>query len=618
MERAPAMTGTGCGVLAFLCAAALAASSVAGRAELSQRRALDPTSLDARAPAPGAATAALRAPVRYDIDREIEERGPRSVPRPAEVAWFLAQHESIKTTHFDGKFGSWDNPLGWWEAWYLRAYINMYLASRDTEVLHKLNELLKIVANGNDLFSGHPDQFVGAVLPGWGNTYRGTYGGRRHSSITLNGLYLYPMAAFARIVRGAPGLHAEFAEDADRYLALIAASFEAYKPYIRSTGPYPDKSIGEHYIYPAGYFELQDGRRVASGGMAFPLNMTVIPAEAMAEAYLATGKPEYAEHARRVANYFWWNTRYRRDGQGHSWLEWDYWPGSAKSRPEDPGHAAPAVLFARTMHESGIPNPWNAQRLQLLANTFTQSVLASSTSMHNYINGTGGILAQKDGYICSDWATLRPYDRNNDRTMDIYHACRNLLAEAGQRPTIYTAVFANLYRFNPEPDDRWLAASLPPGASHPPQRDQVHANGAGTARQMLCDQFRCIDPRSGAYTQSGCDEQRCWQDGPIVGYVGRRDRVLSPGRRFEHTRNSTHTGIHGTRFDCSRLRCIELSSGRVWESGCRGDYCYPTRPAPSAPRSRRSTDAASAAPREPESSPPPCPSCGWRRRPSSP
>lgn len=36
--------------------------------------------------------------------------------------------------------------------------------------------------------------------------------------------------------------------------------------------------------------------------------------------------------------------------------------------------------------------------------------------------------------------------------------------------------------------------------------------------QMQCDYNRCIDPRSGAYTQSSCNRGRCVPLGGIVGY----------------------------------------------------------------------------------------------------
>ena len=37
--------------------------------------------------------------------------------------------------------------------------------------------------------------------------------------------------------------------------------------------------------------------------------------------------------------------------------------------------------------------------------------------------------------------------------------------------------------------------------------------------QLRCDPSRCIDPRTGAYTQSGCDARGCYPISGIVGYT---------------------------------------------------------------------------------------------------
>lgn len=37
--------------------------------------------------------------------------------------------------------------------------------------------------------------------------------------------------------------------------------------------------------------------------------------------------------------------------------------------------------------------------------------------------------------------------------------------------------------------------------------------------QYVCDQFRCLNPRTGAYTQSGCNRRGCYPSSGIVGYI---------------------------------------------------------------------------------------------------
>lgn len=43
--------------------------------------------------------------------------------------------------------------------------------------------------------------------------------------------------------------------------------------------------------------------------------------------------------------------------------------------------------------------------------------------------------------------------------------------------------------------------------------------------QFVCDPRRCIDPRTGAYTQSGCNRRGCYPISGIVGYE-RPNRVM--------------------------------------------------------------------------------------------
>ena len=48
------------------------------------------------------------------------------------------------------------------------------------------------------------------------------------------------------------------------------------------------------------------------------------------------------------------------------------------------------------------------------------------------------------------------------------------------------------------------------------------ANGAIVHVQLVCDPSRCIDPRTGAYTQSGCNYRGCYPISGVVGYTNPR------------------------------------------------------------------------------------------------
>lgn len=373
-----------------------------------------------------------------------------------EVSWFLSNHQSVKADYFQGKFGVYENPTGWTEGWLLRSYINMYEGSHDIAILRALNELLEIVAAGNDELIGYKDDIRGQVMPGWGNTYGGLFGGKRYVDFGNAGLYMYPMAAFARIVKSNIGLQSEFGSDADRYLAQIDDIVLANEPWRNHEGPYSDGSYGDYYVYPSGYME----NGVDYSLQAVPLNVTLIPVEAIAEAYRAQGNSDYATHATNVSNFFWWHTTYESVG-GVTSLIWDYWPRHSGGQTEDPSHGAADVLFAKTLFESGIQTPWNDGRLQYLANTFTQTLMNGSYAMNKYIDGTGGVIPLASNSICSDWVSLRPYDINQDLTTDIYYDCRQILDASNIKPTDQMPVFASFFRFNPNPSDRWLLKYIP-------------------------------------------------------------------------------------------------------------------------------------------------------------
>ncbi|MBL8588011.1 MAG: hypothetical protein JNK46_05730 [Methylobacteriaceae bacterium] len=61
------------------------------------------------------------------------------------------------------------------------------------------------------------------------------------------------------------------------------------------------------------------------------------------------------------------------------------------------------------------------------------------------------------------------------------------------------------------------------------------ADGMFQNVQMVCDYNRCIDPRTGAYTQSSCNRGRCVPLGGIVGYdrSGAQGGYAGPRRGYD-------------------------------------------------------------------------------------
>lgn len=116
--------------------------------------------------------------------------------------------------------------------------------------------------------------------------------------------------------------------------------------------------------------------------------------------------------------------------------------------------------------------------------------------------------------------------------------------------------------------------------------------------QLKCSPQSCIDPRTGVYTQSTCDQFGCRPSSGPVGRVGggqpgygggyggydddrpRRRRDWDDGGRRGYDRGGYDRGGYGGGggFDCNASRCI-APDGRLWESTCDRRGCRPLRPA---------------------------------------
>jgi len=85
--------------------------------------------------------------------------------------------------------------------------------------------------------------------------------------------------------------------------------------------------------------------------------------------------------------------------------------------------------------------------------------------------------------------------------------------------------------------------------------------------RMLCDYNRCLDPRTGAYTESTCNYGRCRPSSGVVGYLDRQGRERQGGAY----------GYRGAgRWDCNRFRCRDPRTGAYTESTCGPRGCRPS------------------------------------------
>ncbi|GEM_PF-1844973 len=395
---------------------------------------------------------------RYSLGLPVDDNGWCDNNFPdltQEVQWFLGQHEDLKNDYFVGKFGVDDHPSGWDHGAYMRAYIDMYEASYDVRLLRKLDELLEIVADGNDILTNRIDDRTGTVLPGWGfRESFGQDGQARYSEMLANALYAYPLAAFARIVKEDPNLQPEFGAHADRYYDMVEQLYSIQNPFVNDgDSPYGDGTTGTYYQYPNGHIEdsLDYSNREA------PINLTVIIAEPLVEMYRASiadghANDTYRDIVTQVGNYIWWNTTQQTSGQNDHFLTWYYWPAdvdpNSQDRMEDVNHGARLAEFVFSLYDAGLRNQWTEEKLQYLANTFTSGAVIdpNNITFSNYIDGSGGVY-NDDAATLYEWLELQEYSHSSSRE-SILHYIRTAMQNQGDDEQYNIAVFAKFARFS--------------------------------------------------------------------------------------------------------------------------------------------------------------------------
>ena len=369
------------------------------------------------------------------------------------IGWFINQHKDLKNSYFVGKFGVDNNPSGWDTGAYLRAYIDAYEATHDIRILRNLDELLKIVADGNDAITKRVDDRTHKVMPGWGTReYNyGRNGGKRYSDMLTNALYAYPLAAFARIVKENPKLSDEFSADANRYYNMVQKLYDAHKPFVPDEySPYSDGTYGAYFAYPNGYYENKNDY----SGTEAPINMTVIIAEPLVEMYrasVADGKAnlKYKNIVENVANYIWWNMHSKSTIRGDKYLTWYYWPADinydSRDRMEDLTHGARLAEFVVSLYDAGLRKQWTKKKLEYLANTFTCAAVVNNTTFANYIDGTGGVYKDEPATLY-EWLELQEYSHKSSRNTIAYYL-KNSMKYKKENVKYNIAVFTKFIRY---------------------------------------------------------------------------------------------------------------------------------------------------------------------------
>jgi hypothetical protein len=137
------------------------------------------------------------------------------------------------------------------------------------------------------------------VMPAWGQI-ENNRDGRWNTDVDTSGLFVYPMAAFARRVARAPAHHAEFGADA---IQMITAVFETFRAFLDELRFRPSEPYA-FFTVPEGYGDLQcdshsgDDDDQCSNfrslvGKPIPYNQNLSMLQALAELALAADSALY-------------------------------------------------------------------------------------------------------------------------------------------------------------------------------------------------------------------------------------------------------------------------------------------------------------------------------------
>ena len=301
-----------------------------------------------------------------------------------------------------------------------------------------------ILANRDDKKNRPLDQSRGRVMKSWGSpTFNRDC--RWNTDVSVSGLFLYPMAAFARRVADNPIRYSQFTDQA---ITLIDGAFETYEDF-QSELHLVDNDPFAYYITPPGYSTLKcsyggtgcdDYRTQASeplpmSSIAFNENLAMM--KALADLALAANSNLYRASANATPDRLQTatvelplliaknvafrnsNLRPKMLGDLTPYYEWDQ--QLYKARAEDTPHAQlelgclAVILENQVRLNELLANAGRAERVPLdpsmcarFANTFLR-IVWSNNSLSADISGGHGRDGSKN-VECAGWIPFAQFD----------------------------------------------------------------------------------------------------------------------------------------------------------------------------------------------------------------
>lgn len=260
--------------------------------------------------------------------------------------------------------------LAWGESYVMMALASMFRATGNPLYLERLSWHIDGVLWNRDDRRGVAD-YRGVSTACWQNTsYQPAQ--QAYCYVVHSGMLGYPMAEFARLVRGA-GLEEELAWDGstfeDKASTYVAAAMETVAAH-------------DDQWNAAGYYVFRpDASFLGYPGQDLPLNQSNAMGRLLLALHDVTQNATYLDKATKLAQRF---KAQLSTGANGEYL-WNYWGGAYSSPGEDISHAAINVDFAAMAADRGIV--FTAADLEGFARTFMGPVYVDDQTLSNFVGG---------------------------------------------------------------------------------------------------------------------------------------------------------------------------------------------------------------------------------------
>lgn len=246
--------------------------------------------------------------------------------------------------------------LAWDESYVMRAYLEMYEATKNTKYLDKFIVHANSVLKQRDSVRGVKD-YRGLSLPAWSGGDRYTKNGTLKIFEVHTAMIAQPYAQFATIVKGNPAL-AGYQNYADQYLKAAKDAVAVHDSQWIQT---------ETEIY-----------------MNRPYNMFLALGTTFLEIYQASGETAYLNKAKKIAVHF--KNNLVLDTASNSYY-WRYMRSGSYTGYEDLSHGAIDVDFAYFAYRNKIV--FTETDMQRFGNTIQKKLIKSGGTIADKVTGTG-------------------------------------------------------------------------------------------------------------------------------------------------------------------------------------------------------------------------------------